>query len=541
MTLLLTLFTHLSQYKPWFGRYPLNIGIAAIAVIFLCTTPWLLHDTRNRQLRTFLFSAGLFMLYLFWSIAFPLYQTPDEQSHFAYLYHLAENGCLPTAKDGRINGEQPFIPAEYDRSLKFHQNIFNVHEKHEFSNGTRGIKEEIYSFSRQMRSEGHPATADEWWKVQNNHYPPLYYTLAASAYHLVGECSFFARFWAARMTSLLLALLAVLLAWRIACAVFPDDDERQLRRAATLIFALFPMFCQVGISINPNILEIVIYEAFMLAALHVWRGPITIMGVVNLTVIVAAGMLTRQQFVGLMPLTIGFIVYRAYATGMRPVRTLGLTLLFCSGCLCLSGWWYIWYQNAHGSFNFFRQVPGRIAESGFSLRPLTIHESLTAFLANITPTVQSFWGSFAWRNLRIPGILVYLLSIGTIAGIILTLKKEYRRHSNAIRLSLLTASYFILLYSVIFIMGQQQRHAYGIRETWAGNISIIATTMLGMPLSMQGRNYFPVLLGILLLALYGWYSVLPEKIRDKFLFVCVAATALYNIHSLFFLILPRFY
>jgi hypothetical protein len=342
---------------------------------------------------------------------------PDEQSHFAYVQHIAELRTLPVCRMGTRTGVPPVIPAEYEKSLFFHRIIFKINRTHPFTDGRYGVDEDRFSFPPSQRKETIPMTdMESCWKILSHHYPPLYYLIGAAAYRSVYYGTFFTRFWTVRIVSILLALGILYACWRLARLLGKGGDDRGIRPwTAAALLGTFPMFSQVAVSISPNILETGIQTVFVFILLKMVEEGIPLRLTVPLSLIIAAGLLTRQHLIGLFPLGIGAVLLESRAHN-APAREIVRTVALMTGILVVvTGWWYLWFYVTHGRFDF-ATINFTAADASATRAPRrTLLDYLFCGQMFSFPS-QSFWGSFAWRNINLPEAVVNLLSIAALGG-----------------------------------------------------------------------------------------------------------------------------
>lgn len=137
-----------------------------------------------------------------WAVAVPLWQAPDEPSHFGTIAFIAEHGQLPAATDCFYSDEILLsMDKMQTRSVAFYPNDRQV-----FSDSFEGPGEKaIRSLSAATR------TSVELGKISTAmHQPPLYYLLGAGVYRLFYHADLLGRATAVRVFSVLLLTLTAL-------------------------------------------------------------------------------------------------------------------------------------------------------------------------------------------------------------------------------------------------------------------------------------------------------------------------------------------
>jgi hypothetical protein len=199
-----------------------------------------------------------------WMAVTPAFQGPDEPAHFAYAQHLAETGGPPE----KLGGNGRSNSTEHSQAMEWgglHSLIGVIWARPAWSDAEERRWEEVEaSLPAEASADGEGPNA-----VAGN--PPLYYAYEAVAYHAAPGGSLFARVSAMRITSALLYLAIIPLAWLIAAELFRPLWARSL---VTAIVALHPKLASLGASINPDVLLATVWTAFIyVGVLTLRRGP----------------------------------------------------------------------------------------------------------------------------------------------------------------------------------------------------------------------------------------------------------------------------
>ena len=137
---------------------------------------------------------------LVWLLLVPIFQIPDEPSHFSIVEFVAEHGRRPHPRREQVT---PSEVIEAAKIVNFNWQI-NHPMWHGYDTGWLSQLKTLTSDSRRQFTEN-------IWQTSLKR-SPLYYYLVAPVYWLGGH-TFLARFFAVRLLSVVLHLLTVWLAY----------------------------------------------------------------------------------------------------------------------------------------------------------------------------------------------------------------------------------------------------------------------------------------------------------------------------------------
>lgn len=249
-----------------------------------------------------------------WSAISPPFEVPDEPSHFAYVQHLAETGTRPP-----VNGLY-FSPTETVALRDLHYPQIRGRPQ----NGTISSTREQRTLERDLAEN--PSTASEEGGVATPE-PPLYYALETVPYRLAGG-NILDRLTLMRLLSALMASFTGLFAF-----LFVRESLPGVRWAWTvggLGVALFPLLGVMSGAVSPDAMLCAVTTALFFSLARAFRLGLTPARGCAIGAAIAIGLLTKLNFVGLVPgAAVGLIALtlRAGRTS-RPaaLRSLALTL-----------------------------------------------------------------------------------------------------------------------------------------------------------------------------------------------------------------------
>ncbi len=241
-----------------------------------------------------------------WSIVMPPFQVPDEPAHFAYVQQLAQTGRLPTS------GEEDYSPEE-------------LAALSDLGSSEVSLRPQVTSISSQAQQQrlqrdlalplgrrgggGAGVAASE---------PPLYYALETIPYYLGSSGTLLDRLQLMRLLSALMAGLTALFAFLFIRETLPSTPW--LASVGALGVALAPLLGEMSGGVNPDALLYAVSAALFYCLARAFRRGLTPRLAVALGAVTAAGLLTKVNFLGLIPgviLALAVLTVRARRRGGR--------------------------------------------------------------------------------------------------------------------------------------------------------------------------------------------------------------------------------
>ncbi len=250
-----------------------------------------------------------------WSLITPPFQVPDEPSHYAYVQHLAQTGSLPPVS-AEIDS-----PAEVVALRDLHSpQVRYLPGGHTIFSETAQRKLEhdlALPFSRE--DEGVGTAASE---------PPLYYVLELVPYEFGSGGTVLDRLVLMRLLSALMGAITALFAFLFVREALPGT--RWAWTVGGLGVALAPQLGFISGAVNPDALLTAVSAVLFYCLARGFRRGLTPKLAVAIGVVIAAGFLTKLNFLGLLPgAALGLLVLavRAARTSRRTAyRSLALAL-----------------------------------------------------------------------------------------------------------------------------------------------------------------------------------------------------------------------
>ncbi len=419
---------------------------------------------------------------LVWMIAVPIFQTPDEQAHFAQISYYAEFRTLKINPE--VNLSKEIATAEEllgtRRDLRGN-NKYTYHEEFNipYTNSTKGIYEaKINSFPKSYRKQ---LVAEE-----AANYPPLHYLISLPIYLLSINDGLISRIFALRLLSIILSLLTVSISYKIGKIIWENDETLALSLAALVGFQ--PMMSFVASGFHPDNLFNLIYSILILLCLLVLKNGVKIKYLFAISLVLLAGFLTKVFIVFILPVVGGVIIFKLFKENILGICGFGMALVFPVIAI-LSGL----------PIKYVAQINAQSAMPNLTL---------LGYLKFIGPrllfeTNPWYWGVFKWLGLTLPiqvlRILTRVVAVA-LAGILIKLASFVKSKKidwlGKVLIFFLICSISYLSYFLIWDYRSMQR--------------------IGFSSGIQGRYFLPNIVPHMTLLLMGLMAIFKFIKLEKF-------------------------
>ncbi len=476
------------------------------------------------------FIAALIIIKSFlWLFAIPIFQSPDEANHFAYVQRVAETGNRSDPRNVKIVSSELLKVA---RILNF-----NWGKSHPvWQEYQENWQEKIEEIPFNDRKEFIPKTSLPSGISRSYKNPPLYYSLAACFYRFFYLANFLYRFFTVRFFSLLISLFTVFLAYRIGILLFGEKGKLMAISLATLV-AFQPSFSFMTASINNDVLLIFLATVFIYFGLKVIKEEKKeLLFFAFLTIIF--GLFVKPQFLiflFIFPLLWRKKAKRGVLVTLVTFFTILIIAYFFFGILermvvkqgrCPAFLNRLRFQVAFGQYLdlfsfFFSQI-----RNGQVFKQISSYFSSTKefYLNNLFPW---YWGVFGWLEVTMPLVVYRILKIICGLGIIGLARWFYlyfkRRKTFQFR-----SAVFLLATILIYFLGLV-----------FNDFKVFVDT--GKAFGLQGRYFIPIITAQMALLLLGLKTLVPEKfekILSLFLIagsIALNAVGFWTMYSYFYL------
>lgn len=344
--------------------------------------------------REWLVVALLFVLMIvkgvLWSLAFPLWQGPDEDDHYAVIQFIGENGRLPNTADTILPDEITLSRALADVGRL----DCNPEQRQGWSDGALSLQEaEFDALPFSSRTGTELGTT-----AKLMHATPLYYLIAAIPYRLIGyNQNLLVRMQLQRLLEVLVSSPIVVVAYLIAQRLFPQDAG--LRLTIPILVAFQPQLTQMTAVIFVDGLFFVLYSLLIYLCLRVLRDGLDGKTAVLIGLAFAAAFLIKPTINGFAPLVALVVLYDWWRRKGERWRVMGAAAIMNAVILPPAAWWMArsWRIN-------HRSLQGRYWLG-------TVIPMLAFFAADLLAWLPTWWQPVGHSVLRIGMITLNFISL----------------------------------------------------------------------------------------------------------------------------------
>lgn len=464
-----------------------------------------------------------------WSLAFPLWQGPDEDDHYAVIQFIAENGRLPDAAD-------TFLPDEVvlSRELADVGRLdYNPEQRQGWSDSAVGLREaEFDQLSLASRTSTELGVTGKLM-----HATPLYYMIAAIPYRLIGYSqNLLVRMQIQRLFAVLVSSPIVIVAYLIAQLLFPNNQP--MRLTLPMLVAFQPQLTQMTAVISVDGLFFVLYSLLIYLCLLVLRDGLNYKTAVFIGLTFAAAFLIKPTINGFVPLVALVVAYDWWRRKGERMPVFKAAVVMNALILPPAAWWMArsWRIN-HDLFYFNPVVEGhRIIQNPFyDYR----------FLPHMLDFYQSVWGGlfvtwwahFGWVDTPLPPwVYIFLrgLTFLAIVGLIWHLNRHWGKRPSFVawqqgrRMAPVGIWLFLALTLLVPMVLLQ---VYDLTFWWE----------YGNGRGLQGRYWLGTIVPMLAFFTLGLFFLLPQRWHNGMHWLLRLSMVLFNFVALMGYILPRYY
>jgi hypothetical protein len=245
-----------------------------------------------------------------WTLITPPFQAPDEPSHFAYVQLLAETGRLPDANSGSVSQEEvTVVKGLHQEQVEWHPEVETIASQSE----QRQLHEDLTLPLNPVGPGAAGVAASE---------PPLYYALETVPYYLGSGGTLLDSLELMRLLSALMAGLTALFAFLFVRECVPAVPWAWT--VAGLAAALTPLLGFTSGAVTPEAMLYAVSAAIFFCLSRAFRRGLTRRRAIALGALIAAGFLTKLNFIGLAPgamLGLVLLAFRGVRNGSEAQRS----------------------------------------------------------------------------------------------------------------------------------------------------------------------------------------------------------------------------
>ena len=353
-----------------------------------------------------------------WILVLPPFQGPDEEAHFAYVQYLAETGKTPD----RYAGSGWNQSTEEAEAIKW-ADLLVLRGVLAARPGWTDAAEQRWREVEASLPDEASSNGDGPNPAGQN--PPLYYALETVPYHVAPGGSFFNRYYMTRFASGLLYVAAVAFMWLIASELFRAVWARTL---ATGIFALHPKLAMLGAVVNPDILLVLTWTAFIYVGLRILRHGLTLRRLIGAGAAVAGSVLTHGRGLAILPallVLLGIAYLRWRPPPKQALLGAGISVGIALAGLALAG---VFTSGVSGQGAAYGGTIGLVDDQSFNIRQFVsyVWQFYLPKLDFMQPSIgvpwygfrevyiQSFYSQLASLEIEYPRFVIDLLQVATV-------------------------------------------------------------------------------------------------------------------------------
>ena len=395
-----------------------------------------------------------------YSVATPLFESPDELWHYPFVWHLARTGQLPVQDPAKPQlwkqeGSQPplyyalaglltfYIPADDLPGLIYP----NPHADIGLVSPDGNINIIVH-------------TAREEWPWRG----------AVLAIHLT------------RFISVLLGAGTVLTVYALGRALWPEQQSFALLAMAFVAFN--PMFLFIAGSVNNDNLITLLASLVLWQLVSIRSNKPSIRRFMSLGLLVGLAALTKISGLGLLALVGLTLLIEGWRQRSGYMAISGNGLVGCCA-LVIAGWWYWRNFRLYGDWTGTETM---VAMMG----PRPFPPTMGQLMSEMSGLIRSFWGLFGYFSIPMPAFIYHLLNLFLVAGLVgLSITFLWPPYLKKLPGQLHQACPILLGWIILMAAGLLQ---------WT----------LRTPAS-QGRLLFPALAALAIFWAAGWVSLAPAR------------------------------
>ncbi|MBI3341919.1 DUF2142 domain-containing protein [Candidatus Curtissbacteria bacterium] len=425
-----------------------------------------------------------------WQLVIPPFEYPDEQAHFAQVQDIAEIGHVPTqGRDTSLEVQQSEIFLRTERDNQGN-NYFTYHPERKITyTGT------VEGFGEQS-IKNLPGTARSTLiKKESTLNPPVYYQLASLFYKAAFNVDLFTRIFIVRLLSLVFLILTAYFTFKTGKLIFKSEV---LPLVLMVMVGFMPMFVYASTGILPDSFTNFLMTVVIYLNLNLLKKGISVKKLLILVSVIALGVYSRQQFLMAIPFTLVPILVRT-KNNLRHMAIFIISFSFLILFILIATFFF----GSVPVIGAFTLPDAHILYRARSLLSVHLLYFVKGFiLESYRQTFPWFWGVYKWLSLTMPMYYYQLIKgilILSFIGLCLSVRRAFTTKKISQELiSIMFMIYVTTVYFLFFIV-------WGYLFTKTNNYSF----------GFQGRYFFPIIVPIMAIIVYGMESIL-ETIFKRF-------------------------
>lgn len=425
---------------------------------------------------------------LTWIGLTPLWHFPDEQAHFGQIAYFAENDKREAGNDLTYEIYLSEIILQTNRNWAGN-NRYTYNPKYNipYTDSYIGRGEEtIKNLPVEKRGD--------MVKIESTFYPPAYYLIPTYIYKIFYSTDLFTRVFLVRISNILYSVLITIIAFKIFTDVF---KKRLYVLVATLVLVFQPMFSFVQAGINSDNLFNLLFMISIFLSIKVLQNGMKIKYYFGIILLFLVTLYTKPQAYFLfIPFSLLIFYFLIIMKSWKIFISMILLTLATFSPIIL------------------RAIKGVqfLPDIGFNNSHLLEISVGNHFIWSLKHTYREvlpwFWGVFRWLSFTLPRMVNRVLNyfvLFSVMGVIIYIFKAIKKRK-------LTEDLIVLLFFIWVVLG------YFLAITvW----NYIFTKTHGFSFGIQGRYYFPVIVPIIGILVYGVKSITSSNSFRRTLLILV--------------------
>jgi len=445
---------------------------------------------------------------LSWIVLIPIWQYPDEQSHFAQVQNIAELGNSPKVGPDtslEIALSEKFLDTERD-GLGNNKFTYNPYYHIDYSKSQDGLFEQ---FIKNLPKESKTTMV----KREATHNPPLYHIMASNFYRIFSGYDLFTRVYAIRFFSVIIYLAAVAMIINASKLVFKNSNASQISLATGVAFTPMLVFSSSGVLPDP--LTILLFISVITLCLKLIDNELNWKMTALLFAVIFLGTKTRQQFPIAVLIILFPLIYRLtqhFSSKVVIMLTLGTMVLILTGSILFRE-----YLKYIVEFHEIRYPNLALIFSGEFKDYLVL--TIRHYYAQTLPW---YWGVYKWLSLTVPHIFYQIINrtiaLSLLGLVIWAVKLIKAKKPENTDIKIIFLIYTIFVYFFVFF-------------TW----DFYFQKTYGYSFGIQGRYFLPIILAITATVFYG-LKIIFQSLFNKYMkilyFFLICGVVIFNDVSL---------
>lgn len=462
---------------------------------------------------------------LFLSLLMPLFQNPDEQTHYGRVQYWAE----PRLKTWKIHTLQQSdfsfnpkdirtsnLPEETTQSaylLQFDELVFERQNIQNFQDNSH--EETIQENNWKRYVDTIPSTAVSGTKS-------LYYLFASWLEQLFSSESIFVRVLAIRLLSVVFGALTVFLAYLSARKI---GFSQSICLLFTALIAFQPMFSITAAQVNIDIALIFSFSLFLYAGVSLLRQGFSWFPFSLLILSIILGIASKGPGIVLAIISIPLLMTLGYRYFHPDKRRFYWGVFLTGSLLTVSAFLLV-------PATYLASITNLTASSKFDspLHSIGTYLEKTFDVGPLRNSAGSYWGNFGWLDTPISGwmlsLIIYICIIGLVGAIWYLFSKREQ------------PAFLPERQYIVFFLGTMLALQLAIRFYDWRIFDATGQIVIGQP----GRYFLPNLIAFLTVVVSGLGFLVRKKHRFTLLMQVLALSMiLLQLHAIVNVILPRYY